>query len=80
MLRIVLAAACLSFMAEHSFARSEGVSAANAVTKIKPLFPKARGKIRQSGSPYVCIPSGFGQKGRCVLRVRMLLERSGTRL
>lgn len=72
MLRIALAAVCLSFTAAPSFARSEDASAAKVVTKIKPLFPKVRGKIRQSGSAYVCIPSGFGQKGRCMLRARML--------
>ncbi|WP_416799592.1 hypothetical protein [Ciceribacter azotifigens] len=78
MLRIALAAACLSFTAAPSFARSQDVPAAKMVTKIKPLFPTARGKVRQSGSAYVCIPSGFGQKGRCVLRARMLRERAGT--
>ena len=72
MLRIALAAACLSLTAAPSFAEREDAPAPKVITKTKPLFPKARNKVRTSGSAYVCIPSGFGQKGRCVLRASML--------
>jgi len=43
-----------------------------AVAQTKPLWPQMRKKVRVSGSAYVCMPSGFGQKGRCVQRASML--------
>ena len=70
-LGIALGAASLSLTAAPSFAQSRDVPAAKMITKTKPLFSKARSEGRTSGSAYVCIPSGFGQKGRCVLRARL---------
>ena len=70
--RIMLATACLSFTTAPSFAEKRGAPVVKAVAQTKPLWPQMRKKVRVSGSAYVCMPSGFGQKGRCVQRASML--------
>ena len=71
-IKVAIAAACLSFTAAPSFAGSKVVPESKVSVEKKAIWPQARNKVRVSGSAYVCMPSGFGQKGRCVLRASML--------
>lgn len=70
--KVVVATACLSLAGSPSFAEKREVAEPKVTVQKKPLWSKAPNKVRTSGSGYVCIPSGFGQKGRCVARAGIL--------
>ncbi|MFZ2103193.1 MAG: hypothetical protein WAU86_21780 [Oricola sp.] len=77
--RIMLAAAVsLASVASLPGQALAGSSSTNAVTQKQASLQQksgaartARQRITSSGSPYICVPSGFGRKGRCVLRASL---------
>jgi formate hydrogenlyase subunit 3/multisubunit Na+/H+ antiporter MnhD subunit len=74
--RTVLAAmvsvASVALLPGHAVAASKSTTQKQASLLQKSSAARStRRKAASSGSPYVCMPSGFGRKGRCVLRASL---------
>ncbi len=68
LMNAILAAACISLAATPSLAGNEPKRPTQSRAENKPDTPHIREKVKMTGSAYVCLPSGFGRMGRCVLR------------
>ncbi len=67
-MNVVLTAVCMSFTTIPIFASTEAAQHTRSRTEHKPVTSRIPGKVKVTGSAYVCLASGFGQMGRCILR------------